>query len=154
GIQFFGISLVPATNNQIGGIAPGAGNVIAFNGTQGIRLDNSGVLSGESILGNAIYSNGALGIDLAPVGINVNDSGDADTGVNNRQNYPAVTSANSTDGVLTVAGTFNSVANKTYRLEFFANSTCDPLGNGEGQTYLGSTTVTTDPGGNVAFSVP
>ena len=38
-------------------------------------------------------------------------------------------------------------------MTFFANSTADPSGYGEGQTYLGSATVTTDANGNATFQV-
>src|SRR5262249_41684373 len=40
-----------------------------------------------------------------------------------------------------------------YRIEFFASAAVDPSGYGEGQRYLGSTTVTTDGSGNVIFGV-
>ena len=38
--------------------------------------------------------------------------------------------------------------NTRYRLEFYANDTCDPSGSGEAQTYLGSTVVTTNANGD------
>ncbi|MEO8611820.1 MAG: choice-of-anchor Q domain-containing protein [Chloroflexota bacterium] len=155
GIQFLGASIVSGNNNRIGGTVPGAGNIIAFNGTQGIQIDNPTALSGEAILGNAIFSNGALGIDLAPLGINSNDVGDVDTGMNNRQNFPVISSANSIGGVTTISGTLNSETNKTYRVEFFANPTCDSSGNGEGKTYLGFTNVTTiGTTGSFSFNMP
>ncbi len=40
----------------------------------------------------------------------------------------------------------------SFRIEFFASVSCDPSGNGEGQTFLGSTTVTTDGSCNAAFN--
>ena len=58
---------------------------------------------------------------------------------------PVLTSARS-DGAtqLVLAGTLNSTANTQFRIEFFANSTQDSTGYGEGQTYLGFANVTTD----------
>src|SRR5262249_56377341 len=55
-----------ATNNTVGGTATGAGNVIAFNGHNGVTVglfsfDSS---AGNAILSNSIFGNGALGIDL------------------------------------------------------------------------------------------
>src|SRR5262249_12923237 len=49
-------------------------------------------------------------------------------------------------------GTLNSASSKLYRIEFFANTACDPSGNGEGQRFLGFTNVTTDNGGNATIN--
>src|SRR5262249_12968082 len=38
----------------------------------------------------------------------------------------------------------DSKAGLSFRIEFFSNSACDPSGNGEGQTFLGFTSVSTD----------
>ena len=46
----------------------------------------------------------------------------------------------------------NSTPNTQFRIEFFANSACDPSGNGEGETFLGFTKVTTDASCNASFS--
>ncbi len=78
--------------NTIGGPEPGAGNVIAFNGGAGVSLDAS---AGHCnvIDPNSIYGNAGLGIDLGGDGITPNDPGDADTGPNNLQNFPEISSA-------------------------------------------------------------
>jgi len=52
-----------------------------------------------------------------------------------------------------IEGTFNSTRNTDFRLEFFSNTVCDPSGYGEGETFLGSTNVTTNDSGNVSFTV-
>src|SRR5947207_7668237 len=52
----------------------------------------------------------------------------------------------------TIMGTLNSSATTTYRIEFFANDALDPSGNGEGQSFIGSTSVMTDGTGNASFS--
>src|SRR5262249_22983994 len=44
-----------------------------------------------------------------------------------------------------------SVANTSFRIEFFANASCEPSGFGQGQTYLGFVNVTTDVSGNADF---
>jgi len=134
----------------IGGTTAGAGNVIAFNSTgaggAGILIppDGSGGPTGVSILGNAIFSNGGLGISLGSAGPTLNDACDADTGPNNLQNFPTLTSASSGGGSTTVQGSFNSTASTTFRIEFFSSAACDSLGNGEGQTFLGFASVTTN----------
>ncbi len=142
-----------AANNLIGGTAPGAANVIAFNGGDGIALQATAA-SGNRILGNTIFSNTELGIDLADDGVTLNDVGDGDSGPNDRKNFPVLTLAElNSPTQITISGTYNSVASaKTYRLEFFANSAGDGSGYGEGQRYLGFVNVTTDASGNATFS--
>ncbi|MCB1914612.1 MAG: DUF4347 domain-containing protein, partial [Rhodocyclaceae bacterium] len=147
-----------ASNNVVGGTAPGSGNVIANSAWDGVRV-NSG--TGNAVLGNRIYDNTEQGIDIGAQGLSTNDGGDADTGSNNGQNFPVLASV-ATDGStqITIAGTLNSDANSHYRIEFFANASADGTGHGEGQTYLGFANVATDGAGNatidttLAASVP
>ena len=144
--------------NTIGGTTAGAGNVIAFNSGIGVELPLA--FSGtwhNAILGNSIFSNGALGIDLATDiggrgdGVTPNDDEDWDVGADMLQNYPVLTSATSgASGKVT--GTLNSEANAVYRIEFFVSPTCDPSGHGEGASFLGGGDVTTDNNGNVSFT--
>jgi hypothetical protein len=125
---------VNSGNNTIGGEEPGAGNTIAFNGNDGVLVDRS---SHIAILGNAIFSNGNLGIELV-------------RGGNHDQAAPVLTSA-TTDGTsTTVTGTLSSAPNSTFTLEFFASSPGDPSG---AEQFLGSVVVTTDADGNASFSV-
>ncbi|MFL6209445.1 MAG: Calx-beta domain-containing protein [Pyrinomonadaceae bacterium] len=148
GLQLLGGSL----NNTIGGAGAGEGNVIAFNTLAGIGLDSTAG-AGNRITGNSIHDNTLLGIDLGSDGVTPNDAGDPDTGPNNLQNFPVITSALVTGSTKTITGTLNSTPGQAFTIEFFANSTCDSSGNGEGQTYLGSlTTDPTDGSGNVSFT--
>ena len=138
-----GIELDGGLNNSIGGTTAGAGNIIAFNGIDGVTLPISGP-TGNAFLGNSIHSNGTtvnhLGIDLGTNGITPNDAGDPDTGPNNLQNFPVLASATAAGGNTTITGTFNSTpSTNNFRLEFFSNAACDASGNGEGRTFLGST---------------
>ncbi len=129
-----------ASNNTIGGPGATAGNCIAFAQTvyAGVRIRDGSV--NNAILGNAIFGNGALGIDLGAAGVAANDSCDGDTGANQLQNWPVLTQAVS--GAQTgIRGTFNSIPNRAYLLQFFASPTCDSAGNGEGQLYLGDATL-------------
>ncbi|MFZ4289021.1 cadherin domain-containing protein [Variovorax sp. HJSM1_2] len=142
-----------AQNNQIGGTAAGEGNLIAGSSAAGVAIV-TGAGAGNAILGNSIYSNGGLGIDLAGGGVTANDTGDADTGPNNRQNFPVVASVSLASNQFTVTGSLNSEANKTYRIEFFGipYGSTDGSGNGEGNVYLGFVEVTTDASGNASIS--
>ncbi|RJF96743.1 DUF4347 domain-containing protein [Noviherbaspirillum cavernae] len=137
-------------NLTIGGTTAQAANTIAWNGGKGVNNVNG---TGISILGNAIHSNAGLGIDLGNDGVTANDAGDADSGANDLQNFPVLTGATISGSDINITGTFNGMASRTYRIEFFANTDKDALGNGEGQIYLGYATVTTNASGNASFSV-
>ena len=65
-----------ASTNTIGGINPGAGNVIAFNTGIGVRVTPSS--SDNGIFNNSIFGNGELGIDLNDDGVTANDPEDED----------------------------------------------------------------------------
>ncbi len=136
---------------EIGGTAPGAGNVIAHNGGDGITIGPVlGLLGGSAtssrvISHNSIYSNGGLGIDLKADGITPNDATEADE----LQNFPILTSAEY--GSTKVAGTFSSYPDAAFTLEFFASSACDPSNFGEGETFLGADIVGTDVNGAAIF---
>ena len=153
GNVFHGVELqVGANNNTIGG-GDGAGNRIAFSKpiNAGVRVRDGS--TNNAILGNAIFSNGALGIDLgAYYGPNTNIPCGAGSGANMAQNYPVLTQAVSGNGT-GVRGTLNSRRNQTFTLQFFANPTCDASGYGEGQVYLGQTSVLTSNNCNASFAV-
>jgi hypothetical protein len=139
-----------ASNNLIGGVAGGARNLIAFNGAAGVGVESG---AGNTIRGNMIHDNGGLGIDLGPAGVTVNDPGDADTGANGLQNFPALTSVVNSGGSTTVQGGLLSTRNSTFTLDFYSSAAADPSGFGEGATFLGSRTVTTGVLGAASFTV-
>jgi trimeric autotransporter adhesin len=147
-----GIFLLNAVSNvRIGGTTAAESNVIAHGTGTAIKVGNGA--SGVSILGNRLFDNAELGIDLETFGsVQANDSLDADTGANALQNYPVLASVVSTGGNTTVSGTVSSTANTTLRIEFFSNPTGDASGHGEAQTFLGFTTVTTDASGDASVS--
>ncbi len=144
-----GLFIADSFDNTVGGPAAGAGNLIAFNTGNGISL-NSG--TGNAIRGNAIFSNTGLGIDLGGDGVTPNDACDGDGGANNLQNFPVINSINRPNGNIVINGTLNSAANTTFTLDFYQSPIADPSGFGEGQTYLGSTTATTDGSCIAGFS--
>lgn len=153
----FSATFYRSMNNTVGGPSPGDGNIIMFgSGVQGGA--NSPPPAGIAavadpcqniINGNSISGTGGLGIDLGKQGVTPNDPGDAD-GI---QNYPVLTSAVFANGSAHVTGTLNSVANTSFRVELLGNDTPDPSGYGQGQSYLGFTSATTDADGNATFDV-
>ena len=152
----------PGTGNQT------IGNTILANGGAGVRVATG---TSELISRNSIFGNGALGIDIDAASENaVSHCQVAATGANNLQNHPTLTgttgstyiSATATDpngntsefsnavpvtsvaNLLTLLGTFDSKPSTTYTIEFFSSPSPDASGFGQGQTFLTSTTVTTD----------
>src|SRR4030095_9003839 len=148
------------TGIQIGGTGPGEGNVIAFN-TGYLAWDLPvGVLvyNGShriTIRGNSIHVNEQLGIAFTGAMPTANDPGDVDTGSNDMQNFPILRSivhgASSTE----IVGKFDSTASTTYTLDFYSNpsSTRFPREFDEGETYLGSSQITTDASGHKEFDI-
>jgi hypothetical protein len=118
-------------NNVIGGTAPGAGNVVAFNSQAGVAIYAG---TGNAILGNSIHDNPSPGIYLV-------------NGANNNQAAPVLqTVANSPTG-LTVSGIVPG-ATGTFVVQVFANASS---ASGQGQTLIGS--FTTDGSGNFTGTI-
>jgi hypothetical protein len=148
-----GIFLAGATDVHVGGTGAGEGNVIAGNGADGVSV-GFGTFP-DPILGNSIFANRDLGIDLIGYlddGVTFNDLGDGDTGANMQQNFPVITGSSGT----TIAGTLNSLPGD-YRIEVFSNpgvNQCDSSGYGEGETFLGAVPLhITDSQANTPFSL-
>lgn len=143
--------------NSIGGVVPGAGNTIAYNSQAGV-IAKTGFK--HNIRGNSIHGNTGLGIDLGGDGVTANDPGDGDNGPNGLQNYPVLFSAETDGSTLTVSGMVASAPGVTLNLDYYWNLQCHAAGSGEGRTYLGSGTVSTDSarnaslGGSFATFVP
>jgi len=157
GNRVAGIVLRFANGNLIGGAVNGMGNTIAFNGGAGGLFADAGVTIdsgvGNTVLHNSIHTNVGRGIDFAGFGMVPNDVCDVDTGPNNLQNFPVLSAAASGGISTTIQGALDSTPDTTFTIEFFANAACDLSGFGEGQTFIGSTTVTTGLNCAAAFNV-
>jgi hypothetical protein len=103
----------------------------------GVFVDTGG---GNALRQNAIFASGYLGIELANRG-------------NNSQPAPVLTSAASDGSSTTIEGTLTAAPGTLFTLEFFGNTVCNPTGFGEGETFLGTQTVTTDASGTSQFTV-
>jgi CSLREA domain-containing protein len=151
-----GVRIFEAAQTSVGGATTSAGNVIVANSGAGIAVFGSSS-TGNRITQNSISLNGGLGIDLtlatAPPaiadGVTANDPGDADTGPNDLQNYPAITSATKSGASTRIIGTLDSKANTSFQIDYYANDTCDSSGNGEGQRWIGYSQLTTDGSGHL-----
>jgi hypothetical protein len=64
-----GVAIDGGLSNRTGGLLPGAGNIIAFNGGNGVHVDGSvPQVRSNTIRGNSIYSNVSAGIALTANG--------------------------------------------------------------------------------------
>ena len=133
----------------VGGVTADESNIIANNGNDGIAVSSSYA----RILGNQIFANSELGIDLADDGaIEPVDTDVSGIAPEDRQNFPQLLSADSSGGNTIITGTLSSEATKTYRVEFFATPSGDGSNFGEGKYYLGAASVTTDSSGEALIS--
>jgi hypothetical protein len=143
---------IRGSQNKIGGLGSGEGNVIAFNGV-GTKVDpTSAALNrlppvGNSILSNLFYHN-RLDIDLGADGVSPNDFHDQDSGANRSQNFPLITSVARDSSGTTVSGELNSAPSTSFTLQFYAQRS----GSAPGETLLGTKTLTTNAGGDASFA--
>ena len=148
------------SDNEIGGTAAGAGNVVAFNGSPsfgigiGVFLDGTAG-TGNAIRHNLIFSNKGLGIGLKVNYALPNDPGDGDTGPNDLQNFPIISSAVPGSGSTHITGVIHSTPSTTYELDFYSNPACIPFPHDylEGTTFLGSGVTTTNASGTGVIDV-
>jgi len=130
-------------------------NVISGNAAAGVVPAGPGV----RVTKNSIRDNGTIGIDLHSTptrngnGVDPNDVGDVDGGTNGLQNFPLITLVEHPGGGTRIVGNFHGAASTTLDLEFFENGSCldFPRDFLEGETYVGTTQVTTDASGNTSF---
>jgi hypothetical protein len=149
-----GISIVNSPGHVIGGLvdfAPRGDNRIAFNSRDGVRVEGNS--PNNFVVYNSTFSNGGLGLNLGSDGVTPNDPGDGDTGPNNLQNFPVLTSAITNGTTTTIQGTLNSRPNLDYTLHFYSSQAADASGHGEGEVWLGEEVIHTDGNGDAAFVV-
>ena len=174
-----GVLIDPGTANPGEGINNNTiANAILSNNGAGVRVVSG---SQNRISQNSIFGNKALGIDVDASGPNaISHCNASATGANSLQNAPLLTtgsgntfiSATATDpngntsefsnavastsagDVVSLLGNFDSTPNTTFTIEFFSSPTADPSGFGQGQTFLGSTSVTTSANCTVTVNDP
>jgi len=157
-----GVFIFEGKGNLVGGTLAGAPNVIAFNRNtigngHGVFLSGEGAnaLTTNTVSRNSIFDNAGLGIRLFNISCFTcnpfNDPGDADNGPNRLQNFPVLAKAVTSAGTINITGMLHSAASSSFTIEFYASPTVDPSGFGEGRTYLGNTTISTDGSGDGFF---
>ena len=125
--------------------------MIAFN-AKGVSVWGAGA-GGNTIRGNSIFGNTAIGIDLSDDGITAN-TGAVDASLpNNGMNFPVFTSITLAGNALSVAGYVGSAPNESAfagaQIDLFQSD--NSLSNGQGQVWLG--TLTADSSGNFSGSL-
>jgi CSLREA domain-containing protein len=148
-----GVFMQNALNTAIGQSAS-VNNIVAFNGGAGIRVQDDGApgATGDTFTGNSVYSNGGLGIDLTPgSGVTLNDALDLDAGANRLQNFPSL-DMTPPFSTTSVSGTLSSAPNADFDVDFYSVTQCDVSDHGEGKTYLGQESVSTDGSGVATFT--
>jgi hypothetical protein len=143
-----GISGIEIGGDIVGGTI--SNNIIA-NSSRGVYLNpSSGIATQIRISQNSIYNNSILGIDLG--GTTVNDVDDPDTGVNNLQNTPEVSSINYLGGeaIEITYAVPSSITNSAYPLliEFFGASA------GQGKFFIDSDSYTVPGPKTVTINLP
>lgn len=65
-----------------------------------------------------------------------------------------ITGVDQTSGTTTViTGILNAATGTGYKIYAYSSQSCDPSLSGEGQTFRGATSITTDVSGNGVFSI-
>ncbi len=132
--QFAAIGIYIAQSNLIGGVTPGAANLISGSKADGVQVLFTGTTN-NTIRGNSMFSNAGNAILLY-------------SGGNNNLAAPAVSSAVVTTNT-TVTGTYNGISGAIYQLDFYSDVT--PAASAESMTYLGSKTIV-GTGASVGFT--
>jgi hypothetical protein len=123
-----GLMVSGGVDNEAGGQGAGEGNIIAFNGLDGVFVTGGGAARNR-ISGNSIFSNGDLGIDLAPNGV----------GTGNKSAPVFASVANSGGNPIVTVTTDTGDAIEYFRVGNSSSPTVipDATGSGEGFLYLG-----------------
>ena len=153
-----GVRIHNASGTKIGGESTNERNTIWYSGAFGVAIfsapPSAAPTVGNDVQRNSIKSSEGIGIDLGRDGVTANDIPtiegwpDTDTGANELQNFPTLTLAEkNTDGSTRIRGSLASTPSKPFRLDFYSSPACDTSGNGEGETWIGWGTATTDASG-------
>jgi hypothetical protein len=171
-----GVEINGSSGNTVGGYpTSAAAALIGFNAGDGVTVTGAGA-AGNQLIGDIIQSNGGAGVNLggagdrnsithsmisdnAGLGITLlgtttpkpNAAGNPGPSPNQSQNYPVITGVDTASN--TISGTLHSTPTAAFNIDLFAAVPgCDTSGFGQGSSYLGSTTVSTNAAGDGSFS--
>ncbi len=149
-----GISIIDGSNNLIGGTLPAEANAIYRNGGNGVTVKKSEAASvyptGNGVLGNSIYENGKLGIDLGGAGVTLNrypslppatDPRPIPTRANFGQAYPdlrfaSIAGINPAVEPSIITGKLYGWPGGKFRVEIYLDDLGDASGNGEAKRLI------------------
>jgi len=149
-----GVCIIDGSDNLIGGKLPGQANSIYRNLGNGVVIKKSepatGFPSGNGVLGNSLYENGKLGIDLGGTGVTTNryptlppagSTRPAPARVNFGQAYPdlryaSVAGLNPVAEPSVIIGKLWGWPGGKFRVEIYMDSLGNPSGNGEGKRLI------------------
>jgi hypothetical protein len=140
-----GIDLQDSTDTEIGGAAAAEANIIACNGDEGVTL-KPGATSAR-ILGNRIFANGGLAIDLNNDGPTLNDDMLLAGSANQGMDAPVISVAWLSGSSLTIVGYIGTAWGQALfsgaRVEIFLSQGTAGA-RGEGRVLLGVLTAAAD----------
>jgi uncharacterized repeat protein (TIGR01451 family) len=143
GNQFDGVT-VSTTGNTIGGLAPGAGNLIAYNRGAGVNVYSNFYSPTQRlntpILSNRIFDNGAQPIDLGFLATNPVSAAE-------------LTSAYEQGASTVLEGRFRGAPSTTFRLQVYSNPTRIPPYPEQGRMLVATLDVATDDFGQADFTL-
>lgn len=142
------LNTTPITAGIVGGTGQGEANRIAFNAGAGVAVGNSA--TGIAIRANSIDGNTGRGIQLGNGGT-VNDALDLDTGANDLQNSPVLTSVAQLSSTLALNGTFQGAPNASFTVDFYFTAV-SAQNTPQGAIFIGSQVISTDGTGNATIS--
>jgi hypothetical protein len=159
GVGVVVVGLSPSASSPISVQSTGniiSGNSIYDNHNMGIGLldiPTSSVLPFLTTTTASIPSAVANFLSTVDLGVVPNAQTPSGSGPNNLQNFPVIASAVTKGGATTVQGTLQSTPNTAYEVQVFSDPTPGASGYGEGQVYLGQTSVTTGANGLATFAL-
>jgi hypothetical protein len=139
-----GVQVYYSGSAQVGGTGPGEGNVIAYNGGDGVAVGGY-----AGVRGNTFRGNGGMAIEVGPTGLNANDFNDLDAGANDLMNYPVIAEALPYPATTRVTGMLDAGVFQTRQLDFYASA----APGSPGGVFLGTATVTANADGVATFDV-